>query len=338
MRVTVLLVFFYAITAHAAPVTPEAHVTKADIRAGALRGAMLRPETSSAAVLFIPGSGPTDRDGNNRLGVKGSPYKLLAEGLAQRGVTTVRIDKRGMFGSSRAVADPNAVTINDYAGDVHAWIKVIREQTGVPCVWVAGHSEGGLVALASSKNPDSFCGLILLASPGRRVGEVLREQLQQSMGRGPLLQQASSAIKTLEAGRHPNVYSLHPQLQQMFAPPMHGYFISLFSYDPARLIAEFHKPILILQGERDFQVSVADAKRLKEAAPTAKLVLVPDANHFFKQVKTADMAANAATYTKSVPLAPQVADEIADFVSAATAGDFSTSPAAAEAVGQPAIQ
>ncbi len=317
MRVPVLFVFFYAIAAHAAPVTPEAHVTKASLHAGSLGGTMLRPATSNAAVLIIPGSGPTDRDGNNRLGVKGSPYKLLAESLAQRGVTTVRIDKRGMFGSSRAAADPNAVTVKDYAGDVHAWVKVIREQTSVPCVWVAGHSEGGLVALASSQDPDGLCGLILLASPGRPVGDILREQLQQSMGRGPLLQQASTAIKALEAGRHPNLYSLHPQLQQLFAPPMQGYFISLFSYDPARLIADFHKPVLILQGERDLQVSVADAKRLKEAAPGAKLVLVPDANHFFKVVKSADMAANAATYSKAVPLAPSVADEIADFVAAA---------------------
>ncbi len=313
MRVAVLVVLFYSITAHASPVTTEAY-----LHAGSLRGTMLRPETSTASILIIPGSGPTDRDGNNRLGVKGAPYKLLAEGLAQRGLTTVRVDKRGMFGSSRAAADPNAVTINDYAGDVHAWVKVVREQTGVPCVWVAGHSEGGLVALASSQNPDGLCGLILLASPGRPVGDVLREQLQLGLGKGLMLQQASSTIKALEAGRHPNVYALHPALQQMFAPPLQGFLISLLSYDPARLIAEFHKPVLILQGERDLQVSVADAKRLKQAAPTAKLVLLPDANHFFKVVKTADKAANAATYAKpGIPLAPHVADEIADFVSAA---------------------
>jgi pimeloyl-ACP methyl ester carboxylesterase len=313
MRVAVLVVFFYSITAHAAPVTTEAH-----LHAGALHGVMLRPAMSTASILIIPGSGPTDRDGNNRLGVKGAPYKRLAEGLASKGITTVRVDKRGMFGSSRAVADPNAVTISDYAGDVHAWVKVIREQTNVPCVWVAGHSEGGLVALASSQNSDGLCGLILLASPGRPVGDVLREQLQLGLGKGLALQQASSTIKALEAGRHLNVYSLHPALQQMFAPPLQGFLISLLSYDPARLIAEFHKPVLILQGERDMQVSVADAKRLKEAAPTAKLVLLPDANHFFKVVKSADMAANLATYSKpGVPLAPHVADEIADFVSAA---------------------
>ncbi len=318
MRVAVLFVVFYAITAQAAPVTTEATaVTEAYLHAGLLRGTMLRPVASGAAILIIPGSGPTDRDGNNPLGVKGAPYKLLAEGLARKGVTTVRVDKRGMFGSSRAVADANAVTISDYAGDVHAWVKVIREQTSVPCVWVAGHSEGGLVALASGKNPDDLCGLILLAAPGRPVGQVLREQLQLSMGNGPMLRQATSAIKALEAGHHPNLYALHPKLQQLFAPPIQGLLISMFSYDPARLIAEFHKPVLILQGERDLQVSVADAKRLKEAAPAAKLVLLPDANHFFKVVKSADMAVNAAAYTKAVPLAPHIADEIADFVSAA---------------------
>jgi uncharacterized protein len=312
MRIIALAVFFYAITAHAAPVA-----TKAYLHAGALSGAMLRPKTSSVVILIIPGSGPTNRDGNNRLGVKGSPYKLLAEGLAERGVTTVRVDKRGMFGSSGAAADANAVTISDYAGDVHAWVKVIREQANVPCVWVAGHSEGGLVALASSRNPDGLCGLILLAAPGRPVGQVLREQLQLALGGGPMLQQATSAIRALEAGRHPDVYSLHPTLQQLFAPSLQGFLISMFSYDPARLIADFHKPVLILQGERDLQISVADAKRLKQAAPAAKLVLLPDANHFFKVVKSADKAANAAAYSKLVPLAPHIADEIADFVSAA---------------------
>ncbi len=60
--------------------------------------------------LIIPGSGPTDSDGNNPLGVRASTYKLLAQDLAARGVATVRIDKRGMFASAAAVADPNAVT------------------------------------------------------------------------------------------------------------------------------------------------------------------------------------------------------------------------------------
>jgi pimeloyl-ACP methyl ester carboxylesterase len=310
MRLAFLFILFYATTAHAAPLATETY-----LHAGALSGIMLGPKNSRAAVLIIPGSGPTDRDGNNRLGVNGSPYKRLAEGLASKAVTSVRVDKRGMFGSSGAARDPNAVTIAGYAGDVHAWVKVIRQETGAPCVWVAGHSEGGLVALVSGQSPEGLCGLILLASPGRPVSEVVRDQLRLALGDGPILRQANIAINALQAGRHPKMGSMHPALQQVFPPPVHGLLISMFSYDPAKLIADFRKPVLILQGERDLQVSVADAQRLKQAAPAAKLVLLPNVNHIFKVVKSADMAANKAAYARpGVPLSPEVANEIADFI------------------------
>lgn len=71
-------------------------------------------------MLIIPGSGPTDRDGNNLLGVKASTYRLLAHELAAKGVSSVRIDKRGMFASAAAVPDANAVTMKDYVRDTNA--------------------------------------------------------------------------------------------------------------------------------------------------------------------------------------------------------------------------
>jgi uncharacterized protein len=73
--------------------------------------------------------------------------------------------------------------------------------------------------------------------------------------------------------------------------------------------------VLILQGERDVQISVADAERLKQAAPQAKLVLLPNTNHVLKTVTTADPRANGATYMDpSLPLAPGVVDAVTDFV------------------------
>ena len=282
---------------------------------------MLAPEKAQVpTVLIIPGSGPTDRDGNNLLGIKGAPYKLLAEGLAAKGIASVRVDKRGMFGSRRAIADPNAVTIADYAADVHAWIALVRKETGGSCVWVAGHSEGGLVALASSKSPGDICGLILLAAPGRPVGEVLREQVRTNLGGTPLYGQAISGIAALEKGRRVNAGGVHPALLQLFRPEIQGFLISMMATDPARLAADFHKPILIMQGERDMQVSVSDAEHLKAAAPHAKLVLLPSANHILKVVNSTDRAANMVAYSKpNLPLAPGVVDEIAGFIRTAPA-------------------
>ena len=101
------------------------------------------------------------------------------------------------------------------------------------------------------------------------------------------------------SGKRFDVTGMNPALLPLFAPQLQGFLINAFSYDPAKLIATISKPMLILQGERDLQVSVADAERLKQAAPQAKLVLLANTNHVLKTVTTADPRANAACLAAS---------------------------------------
>ncbi len=239
----------------------------------------------------------------------------MVEGLAAHGVATVRIDKRGMYASRAAVADANAVTIADYAADIHSWAATIRKRTGAPCIWLLGHSEGALVALVASQDAPDICGLVLAAGAGRPLPEVLREQLKANPANAPLLDQAFTAINALEAGKHPDTANINPLLLPLFKPQVQNFLINEFSYDPAALLAHIAKPVLILQGERDLQVSVADAQRLKAANAQAKLMLLPDANHMFKSVSSDSMAANFATYgDANLPLVPNVTQTIADFI------------------------
>lgn len=284
--------------------------------AGPLKGALVMPQASpGAVVLIIPGSGPTDRDGNSPAGLQASTYRLLAEGLGQRGVASLRIDKRGMFGSAAATPDPNAVTIADYAVDVRAWVDVLRRQTSARCVWLLGHSEGGLVALATAKEESHLCGLILVAAPGRPLAQVLREQLKTNPANAPILGQALTAIDALERGQRVDVAPLHPALQGLFNPAVQGFLISAFSYDPQRLLAAYDRPVLVVQGQRDLQVSVTDAQRLIQAHALARLALIPNANHVLKAVNSDDRGENLATYANPrLPLAPGVLEAIADFV------------------------
>ena len=80
-----------------------------------------------------------------------------------------------MFGSVGAVPDANAVTFDAYADDVRSWIDTIRRRTGARCVWLLGHSEGGVVALAAAaRSTTDICGLVLVATPGRPLGDVLK--------------------------------------------------------------------------------------------------------------------------------------------------------------------
>ena len=282
---------------------------------GPLEGTLLEAGKSAPVVLIIPGSGPTDRDGNNPLGVTAAPYRLLAEALAAKGVSSARIDKRGMFGSKAAVADANKVTIADYAADTHNWVDAIHKRTGAKCVWVLGHSEGALVALASAQNPDGMCGVILVSGAGRRMSDIIREQLRANPANAPVLDSAMAAIDSLEQGRHVDVTDMHPALQRLFAPQVQDFLIDMFRQDPARLAAAVKLPMLIVQGERDVQVSVADAKALATAQPKARLVLIPAMNHVLKDVGSDDRAANVATYADpSLPVDSTAVDAIASFV------------------------
>ncbi|HEY0147580.1 MAG TPA: alpha/beta fold hydrolase [Allosphingosinicella sp.] len=284
---------------------------------GRLAGTFIGTSDPAAPVVIIPGSGPTDRDGNGPLGLKGAPYRMLAEGLAARGVPSVRIDKRGMFASAAAAADANAVTIADYAADVRSWIDAARQRTGARCAWLLGHSEGGLVALVAAQAPEGVCGVILVSAPGRRLSDVMREQLRANPANAPLLDQALAAIDALESGKHVDPSGLHPALTPLFAPAVQGFVISLFSYDPAELAAKVSKPILIVQGQRDLQVGETDARRMAAANPRATLVLLPDVNHVLKSVPAGDTAANLAAYgDPALPIAPGAVEAIAGFISA----------------------
>ncbi len=282
---------------------------------GPLAGTLLDAGAHAPVVLIVPGSGPTDRDGNNPLGITAAPYRLLAEALAGRGVSSVRIDKRGMFGSKTAVPDPNKVTIGDYAADVHSWIAAIRKRTGAPCVWVLGHSEGALVALAAAQQPVDMCGVISVSGVGRKLSDVIREQLRSNPANAPVLDSAMAALDSLDRGQHVDVSNMHPALQRLFRPEVQDFLIDSFRYDPAKLASMLKVPLLIVQGERDLQVTTADAKDLAAAQPRATLVLIPAMNHVLKDVAGEDRAANVATYSdSSIPVDGELVDAVVKFV------------------------
>lgn len=313
---TLILAAALAATAPAAFAAPVESLVEIPGGLAPLKGTMLAPESGprGPAVLILAGSGPTDRNGDNPLGVKGATYRLLAEGLAAKGVTTLRVDKRGLFASGPAAADPNTVTVVDLAADAHLWAAKLRAETGAPCVWLLGHSEGGLVALIAAQDPKDICGVILAAAPGRPLGEVLREQLTSNPANAPILGQALPALDALEAGRKVDTTGMHPALLPLFHPAVQDFLIVMFRQKPAELAATYKGPLLILQGDADIQVSVADAGLLAAAHPGATLAVLGGVNHLLKP-GTRDRAATAASYADpSLPLAPQAVEAILAFV------------------------
>lgn len=187
----------------------------APISSGKLGGLFTDGGGHTPVILIIPGSGPTDKDGNSGRRFQSNSYKFLAYQLAQNGISTVRVDKRGMF-SSETAGDGNAVSIEIYAKDYRNWVKTILAKTGQPCVYLMGHSEGGLMAIATARGENNICGLILLATPGQKLGDVLRNQLRANPANTPILQKAEESIGKLEAGETVDTTEMHPALQGLF--------------------------------------------------------------------------------------------------------------------------
>ena len=166
-----------------------------DTPTGKINGKIGLPDAEKPPiVLLIAGSGPTDMDGNTNSGgfsMKNNSLKLLAEGLAQRGIATLRFDKRGIASSSAATKKESDLRFEDYVTDVQGWIDRLSEDSRFSDVFVLGHSEGSLIGMLASVDNPKVKGFISLAGAGRgpasgkidqRFAESWKGSIQYSYG------------------------------------------------------------------------------------------------------------------------------------------------------------
>ena len=239
---------------------------------GVLKGKMVTPNQESGypVVLIIPGSGPTDMDGNSAaLPGKNNSLRYLAEGLAGKGIASLRYDKRGIASSASAGKDEYSMRFEDGIKDARGWIDYLSKDKRISGIYVLGHSEGALV---------------------RSINTSLKE---------------GKLVPDVPIG-----------LQALFRSSVQPYMISWYTYNPQEIIKKLKVPVLILQGDKDMQVSVKDAELLKRSQPSADYHLIGNMNHLMKTCDTMDQQKQMATYTDpALPLHKDVLILIEKFVS-----------------------
>lgn len=276
---------------------------------GDIFGTLTLPKNfkNGKVALIIAGSGPTDRNGNNPMMTNNS-LQMLAHGLAERNIASLRYDKRGIGESKAAVKKEADLRFDDYVNDAKQWIDLLKNDKRFSKLIVIGHSEGSLIGMiAAHEKADGF---VSIAGAGRSADKILKEQLSKQPGN--IKDLSFPIIDSLVNGK--TVQNVPAVLFSLFRPSVQPYIISWFHYDPQIEIAKLQITVLIVQGTNDIQVSTEDASLLAKANEHAHLVLVENMNHIFKTID-GDRVKNIGSYTNpTLPISEKLISSIVEFI------------------------
>lgn len=264
-------------------------------------------EKDPPLVIFIQGSGPTDRNGNQPM-MKSDFAKKVAHQLGQQKMASFRFDKR-IFKMEKLRIKEEDLRFEDFVEDVNSIIAYFKNQGEFSKIILAGHSEGSLIGiLAAKQGADAF---ISLAGAGRSIDAIIVDQVAKQ---APGLQEntRNSFDELIEKG---STNSYEPVLGSIFRPSVQPYMRSWINYDPAVEISQLQIPLLIIQGTADIQVDTSEAEILHKAAPNSQLVLIKEMNHVFREIKGDDALVNTKSYNEpNRPLHPELIPHLVDFI------------------------
>ncbi len=255
----------------------------------ALPGTLTLPvrEGSFPAVVLVHGSGPHDRDetiGQNR------PFRDLAWGLASQGIAVLRYEKRTRQYATKLGSMGGQFTVKEETiDDVLAAVALLRKTEGIDTkrIFVLGHSLGAMLVPRIGKRDPNIAGFIVLAGATKQPEDAILEQTIYIFSLDGLLSKERQAqleeIKRQVAKVKSLTSSDAGSSVVLFGAPV-SYWLDLRGYDPPKEAKALKHQMLILQGERDYQVTLEDFQRWKAALSSKQNVMFksyPNLNHLF---------------------------------------------------------
>jgi len=281
---------------------------------GELSGALLTPLTQRKipVVIIIPGSGPTDRDGNNPK-MKNNSLKYLAEALCIYQIASLRYDKRGVAASSEAGKAEKDLRFEDYVSDAVGWINQLHRDDRFNKVIIIGHSEGSLIGMLASQQSKT-AGFISLAGPAESADKLIKTQLKNQPEE--VRKYTYPIIDSLVAGK--TVDSINVMYNALLRPSVQPYLISWFKYTPKIEIGKLKVPILIINGTTDIQIDPQNAFELLYSSKNVDLEIIEGMNHILKRSET-DRQKNIGTYNNpDLPVMDELIQAIVNFIKTRT--------------------
>ncbi len=269
----------------AAAYVDAASFQESDVTVGtgdwALPGTLSMPKGNGPfpAVVLVHGSGPQDRDetyGPNR------PFRDLAGGLASRGIAVLRYEKRTKAHPEAFARLATATVREETVDDAVLAIRLLQKTQRIdPArVFLLGHSLGGMLAPRIAKAEPSLAGLVILAGTTRPLEDVIAEQLDYLGG----LKEGGDASLAEMKKQAATIRSVTPETKGLVFGAPASYWLDLRAYRPAEVARTLGQRLLVLQGERDYQVTMKDLEGWRTALSSRQDVVFrtyPKLNHFF---------------------------------------------------------
>jgi pimeloyl-ACP methyl ester carboxylesterase len=208
------------------------------------------------AVVLVPGSGPSDRDET----IEGNkPFRDIAWGLASQGIAVLRYDKRTLVHGEQMLRLRSFTVQDEFVDDAVAGFRLLLHTPGIDrhAIYLLGHSEGGTLAPRIARRAPQLAGLIIMAGATRPLQDVILAQLTYLHSPGLVTDAQLAGVRQQVA----EITALTPADRSdrrfLLGCPV-AYWLDLQNYNPVRAAQKLTTPMLIAQGDRDYQVTLAD--------------------------------------------------------------------------------
>lgn len=259
-----------------------------------------------AVVLIVAGSGQTDRNGNSEaMQGRNDSFIQLSEALGKKGISSFRYDKRSAGKSAGTFDSKTQVYFEDFVNDLNACIAGLKEE-GYEKIILAGHSQGSLISMLAAGN-SNVDGIISISGTGFPIGETMIKQYAAQLGEDApvigILRNLMGGIIDEEAAKTDPLFSI----------PNQKFLLSWMKYNPVEILGGINKPVLILQGDADLQVTEDDFKALCSVDLNNEYGKINNMNHVLKYVESIEE--NVKSYSDpSFELNEELVERIAGFL------------------------
>ena len=290
-----------------------------------LKGLLTLPESTKTtpvpAVVFVHGSGASNMD--EKVG-KVTPFKDLAEGLAKLGIASIRYDKRTFVHGFKLMKEKNVTVKMETIEDALLATELLKKDSRIDKdkIFVIGHSMGAMLAPRIDAEGGEYKGLILMAGSPRKLEEIMLDQNED------VLNSTKGLVRWIVKKQVTKLTHMFDGLYQLSDEEAKKknmgngvtlyYFKEMGEHAAPKYLTATQKPILIMQGEKDFQATVEKDynayKQLLAGKENVTFKLYENLSHAFVPSVYGDIMKAKQEYNVEQHIGDEVITDIANWI------------------------